>query len=824
MNKLKKPKILFLLFIAFFFVQSGSAADLNKKEEDAFYVAAKAYEDGFYDTALNLFDRFVKTYMDSDRRLEAQVYVGQCYFAQEKYIKALDQFESLLKMPEAEPLRDKIYFWLGEVYAKGRAYSQAEDFYQQLISRYKNSSYCLAATKSLAQTQLSDQKFQEAAATYRSLLSETKDLAVAEEAWLGICEALYRLRDYTQLQKEIENFISTYPDSGQVARAYLFLAEANFYLGRFDEAIKAYQEAQRQSREEEQTAQAKIGLGWSWLKLKNYPEAQKIFDEFPDETSLAVLLGRAVLKSGLGEYEQSLPFFDRVIEAQKGAEYAPLAYFGKAEVLYHLERFEEAITAYRVAMDALKAASSLYADTRELTDRIRYGLAWAYLKIGDFRSAQEEFQRVATLTQDKIFKISAMCQIGDVYQDAGDYKKALETYQSFLKEYPDTVYHDYVQYQIGVTFLKMSDLDAAILAFRQLLKDSPSTKLADDANYFLGIVYFQKGDFAAAKMQFGKFLDHFKDSPYRPQAVFLLGESLMNLSEFKAALEAFEAVRKEFADQETLRQKAEYEIANAFAQMGQEAEANKRLADFITRYPDSQLSPDILFWLGEHFRNKKDFLNAQKYFERLIRNYPHHETRGDAFLEMGLMNLKEEKTDAALRNFQQAAEAGRGETESRALLFCGDVYVLKGDFPQALDQYRRLAEERSVWSKTALVKMASVLRQQKRFKDAAAAYEQALSREGSGEGSEENAAIQFQLAQMFEEEGLLQEALEAYMKTSYLYPNETSWVVKALFHVAQIYEQKEAWAESRAILEKIAGMPVSEAKYAKEKLATIPVK
>ncbi|MFH0877918.1 MAG: tetratricopeptide repeat protein [Candidatus Omnitrophota bacterium] len=795
-------------------IAGASAETLNKKEEDAFYVAAKAYQDGFYDTALTLFDRFLKTHMDSAKRLEAQVYIGQCYFAKEKYYKALDQFESLLKLPEAEAFRDRIYFWLGEVYAKGRAWSQAKDFYQQLINTYKDSSYRVAATRALAQVQLNDQKFQDAAATFRALLSEAKDVSVAEEAWLGICEALYRLRDYEELRKEIERFIASYLQTSQLSRAYLLLAEANFYLGRFDEAIQAYRTAQRQSTDPEEITQSKIGLGWSWLKLKNYGEAQKIFDEFPDEASLAVLLGRAVLKSGLGEYEQSLFFFDRVIGAENGAEYAPLAYFGKAEALYYLERFDDAITAYRVAMDALKAASGLYADTRELTDRIRYGLAWAYLKIGDFRSAQEEFQRVATLTQDKIFKISAMCQIGDVYQDTGEYKKALEAYQNFLKTIPDSVYHDYVQYQIGVTFLKMKDLDAAILALRQLLKDYPSTKLADDADYSLGVVYFQKSDFAAAKAQFGKFLTHFKDSPYRPQAVFLLGETLMNLSEFKAAIDVFETIQKEFTNQVTLVQKAEYEIANAFAQMGQEAEANKRLSDFITRYPDSHFSPDILFWLGEHYQSKNDYLNAQKYFERLIRNYPHHETRGDAFLEIGLMNLEQDKIDAALRNFQQAVEFGRDETESRALLFCGDAYLLKADLPQALKCYEQVAQERNVWSKTALVKMASVLRRQKKLKDAVLAFEQALAREGA----ENNAVLQFQLAQMFEEEGLLQEAIEGYLKVSYLYPSESSLVVKSLLRVAQIYENQKSWTEARAILEKIAAMSVPEAKYAKEKL------
>ena len=98
--------------LVFLCLSTGFGQDINKKEEDAFYVAAKSYEDGFYDVSLTLFDRFLKTYLDSDKKLDAILYIGQCYYAQEKYLKALGQFESLLKMDGVDRIKDKVYFWL----------------------------------------------------------------------------------------------------------------------------------------------------------------------------------------------------------------------------------------------------------------------------------------------------------------------------------------------------------------------------------------------------------------------------------------------------------------------------------------------------------------------------------------------------------------------------------------------------------------------------------------------------------------------------------------------------------------------------------------
>ena len=810
-------KIIVLVMLASFLCgQRAIGADLNKKEEDTFYVAVKAYEDGFYDVSLALFDRFLKTYLDSDKKLDALIYIGQCYYFQEKYLKALNQFESLLKMEGVDRVRDKVLFWLGEVYAKGRDYKQAAEYYKELIQKYKDSYYLLSAYKSLAQVEMHESEFKAAQETYRSVLSNFKDSAAAEEALFGICECLYRTRDYEALKKELTRFIEKYPSSTMLGRASFYLGEADFYLGTYNEAIAAYQKVTTMASDEEEKTLARLGIGWSYLKLKDFPEAQKIFSGFDEGGQpLGVTLGRAVLEAGLGDYEKSLDLFQNVISTDKMEEYAPLAYFGKAEALYNLSRFNEALIAYRISLDKLKAASGAYAETKELRDKIHYGLAWSYLKVGDFRSAQDEFQKVASLSSDKIFKLSALCQLGDTYQDAGEYKKAIETYQKFLEDYPDTVYNDYIQYQLGMTWLKMENRDSAILAFRKLLKDYPSSKLVDDANYFLGVSYFQKGDFSSARRELEKFIGDFKDSTYRPQAVFLLGETLVNLSEFKAAVTVFSSVIKEFSDQEVLRQKAEYELAGAYASMGNEAEANKRLSDFIARYPDSQLSPNIIFWLGQSYLAKKDFLSARKYFERLVRNYPDHEFAAEALLEIGLSYLEEGNAEIALRNFQRAKEAAKGENKARASLLIGDVYLSKSDEKSALQNYTDAAALGGTWGESAYLKMADVYRKMKSYQEAIAVLDKAIAEEGS----EQNPEARFRKAEILEETGSVPDALEAYAKVYYLYPQDQVWALKALLSIARIDENREDWPELKKILGKISAYDAPEAKYAREKLS-----
>ncbi len=793
----------------------GSAAGPSAKEEDAFYVGAKAYEDGFYDVSLDLFDKFLKTYPDSDKKYEALVYVGQNYYFQEKYLKALDQLEALLKTPGAEPVKDKVLFWLGRIHAKGRDYRQAAEYFKQLVQDFPKSFYFAQAYQSLAQIQLTEGRFAEALATYRAILSQVKDPAAREEATVGMCECLYRMKDYGQLKNELKVFIEQHAGASVLSRAYFYLGEAHFYLDEFPEAADAYRRSEAAASGEEERRLAQTGLGWSFIKMKKFDAAEEIFSKFVmDDPPASVLLGRAVVRAGLEDHEGALQLYDRVLAVDKGSEYKPLAFFGRAEALYNLSRFDEAIVAYRVSLDSLKAFSGLYTQSRELRDKIHYGLAWSYLKVGDFPSAQEMFQKVVTLSSDKIVKLSALCQLGDTYQDAGDYPKAVETYQNFLRDYPQSAYDDYVQYQLGMAWLRMENFDSAVLALRKLLKDYAGSKLVDDASYFIAAAYFQKGDFSSARSQLEQFVKEFRDSSYRPQALFLLGEVHLNMKDHKAALETFGAVVREYPQQESLRQKAEYETANVYAQMGNEAESNKRLTDFITRYPDSQLSADILFWLGQSYLEKGDPDMAQKYLERLIRNYPEHELIAEAYLDIGVSQLKQDRDDAALRDFEKAAELGRGPVRAKALSMAADVYTSREDWENALRLYGQVVDAAGPLSKSALVKMAQIQRRKKAFEEALVSLQKALELEGA----QPNAAILMEIAELQEELGREQEAVQNYLKATYLYPDDGPMAVKALLRVARIYESRENWKDLEVVLKKIMEYEVPEAKYAKEKL------
>ncbi|MBI4981866.1 MAG: tetratricopeptide repeat protein, partial [Candidatus Omnitrophica bacterium] len=81
--------------------------------------------------------------------------------------------------------------------------------------------------------------------------------------------------------------------------------------------------------------------------------------------------------------------------------------------------------------------------------------------------------------------------------------------------------------------------------------------------------------------------------------------------------------------------------------------------------------------------------------------------------------------------------------------------------------------------------------------------------------------IQLKIAEVLQAEGKTSEAIEEYLKVTYLYSDNNVYLVKALLRVAEIYEGMDNFKEAINIYNRIVSMNVEEAKYAKERLEWI---
>jgi TolA-binding protein len=266
---IKRTAILikFLLIFAFFFPQVVLAQ--SEKEKESFFVAKRAFEDGFYDVSLGLAERFLKNYPDSQQHPQVNLLIGECYFHQSKFLDALAKFEQLLEDPSAKDIKDAVLYWIAEVHFKGNSFGKSASFYKKIIDDFPNSTYLPAAYYSLGWCLFQEQKFALALEYFKIAESRYPKEQQAKDISFKIIECLYNLKDYLGLKDKAKVYLKeSAGDNFRTSYLYFYSAEADYYLDNFADAIQAYSKAIADSSDERIKALSKLGLGWSYLKSK----------------------------------------------------------------------------------------------------------------------------------------------------------------------------------------------------------------------------------------------------------------------------------------------------------------------------------------------------------------------------------------------------------------------------------------------------------------------------------------------------------------------------------------------------------------------------
>ncbi|MFA5287047.1 MAG: tetratricopeptide repeat protein [Candidatus Omnitrophota bacterium] len=780
MNYNKKLAIILIIGLLIINLKPLSYCQTQSKEEEAIFVAKKAFEDGYYEVSLSLLERFLNNFPNSSKVGEARLLVGECYFYQNRFLDALDKFEGLLKNPASKNLKDATLYWIAEVYLKSNNFSKASALYHRIIDEFPNSSYVPSAFYSLGWSSFQENKFQEACDYFKATEEKYPNEPQAKDAAFKIIECLYNLKDYASLREKGRLSLKLFSqDLSRLFYLYFYLAEAEYYLGNFNQSLEYYAKVLKESSDDKMQALSRLGSGWAYLKLKRYGEAEGEFsllkeDSFDKKGLEALLLGRAALMLETNRISDASKVYGRLILTAVDPLIATLAYQGKADALYNLAEYEESSLFY---LEALKKAGPINTSL-DITDKLHYNLGLAFSKQEKSKEAIKEFQLVAKDSGNKIMRESALVQLGGLYQDSGDYLLAVKSYESVLRDYPDSLYKDYIQYQLGSIFLKKLDYDAAIKLLSAFKENFPGSKYMDDVYYLLGLAYFRKEDYASSI----KILEQSRKEPgengFPSKSAYLLASSRYNTGDFSKAVELFKETISHSQDTELI-QRAEYGIADSLYQLGDKKEALSRFKALRSKYPGSNLTADVVFWLASYYYQNGEFSLARRYFLSLIQDFPGSPLVTDAYYSLGLISNSESSLQEAIENFKKVIDSDNLRLKVAAASALGDLFYKLEDYTQALAFYRK----------------GLVLSTDK-----------------------ENPALRIKIAETLEAKGEIDEAVGEYLKVS----ADNNLKAKAYLRLARIHEDRDEFKEAAKFYKQAIALGNEEGViYAKERLEWI---
>lgn len=406
-----------------------------------------------------------------------------------------------------------------------------------------------------------------------------------------------------------------------------------------------------------------------------------------------------------------LRLYRAFIDEYPGSTLRQQALLGVADCIYDSGQWGEAYQAYCQVDPAALTETQRAAMT--------YRTAYCLLMRGDADKAQSLFTK---LTADKKHRRGAEFYLGVIAYDKGDFKAARKwlTPLESIKTAPAA---DAPYYLAQIDFAQ-SDFDAAARRARALLnRPDLDSRYRTDTRRILGEALYRTGNEAEAIPQLKQYVAE-AEQP-RPSALYLLGldayrqgliseainyltpvvnensalgqnayliigQAYLHDNNFDAATMALErACRLDF--DAAAREQAYYNYGVASLRGGRVPFGSTvtLFEDFLTRYPDSPLVPQVSDYLVSGYVTDSNYDQALAVLDRI--KHPTAQTlkaRQQVLYLSGVRHLQNNRPTQAAAHLRQAAEMTQTDKKlaAEASLWLGEALYRNGDYAQAEKQ------------------------------------------------------------------------------------------------------------------------------------------
>ena len=783
-------------------------------ETRLYRVAQAAFDDKLYDVAERQLAEFLQKFPQSERADNAQFLLAQAQLNQGKWQEAVKSLEDALgRWPDKRP--DAIRFWLAEALARGGKYSEAQARYTEVTDKFPHSLYRAQALYGLAFVQIKQNQFAAAGNALDELAKVPPKGDLALEAELLRGQLYLGEQDYEKADAAFESVSQKAPETRQYCRAQLWLGESLARRNQFDAALQrfttvldAFKARPNKPVDAQLAAETWYAKGWTEWRTEKFDAAADSFAsalanaQAPQLKRDALLkLGEAYVRSGkLAEGVAKLKDF---LQAHPTDALADEVQMAIADWLFAGNDFAAALAEYGQLITKYPQSALLV--------KANLNAGWCAWKLKQPAEALKYFQQALTLSKDPALAAEALFKIADTQFALGQYADAITSYQRLIGSYADTKSLDRAMFQLGEAYRQIRNAEAATATFDSLVSQFPTSPLAPEAQFNIGLVDVSLGREADARAAFGAVVGKFPSSEWANRAALAIGESFYRERMYKEALASFQKLMADGLDT-GLAQQAFYSYGWCLAMMG---EANKTLADFtdfLKKYPQAPLAPDIQFWIGDYYSKKKDYLGAQEQFQLLVKNYPTSKQADTAQYMAARAAYARQDYDSAIKLYEALVKTLPDSAwRCDARFGQGDALSELGQFDNALLVFENLTKEfpDCYLACEAFGRMGDCQFTLTHYDDAIGNYRKALDcvKEASM-----RAQVQFKIGQCYEKLGKLDDALQFYTKPVYENavapdpnePQEKFWSCKAGRAAAGIKELQQQWRDAITLYEKLS--------------------
>lgn len=353
-------------------------------------------------------------------------------------------------------------------------------------------------------------------------------------------------------------------------------------------------------------------VGQCRLLKKEFASASKVFAQLLSQYPTHALAERWSLRQGLalhleGKNEPARELLGEALRTLKDPEAKAEANYLLGAAALQLERPADAIR-------ELQSSLAEKADWRQ-ADETMLLLSRAQKRANDIPNAIATVQKLIANFPNSAIRDQAQYRLGEYQQAAGDFAAAAKQFEVVLTQYPKSTFAPYSLYGKGWCNLQQESFKDAVASFTSLLEGNPGHALEADAKFARGVAQRRMGDLQPALADISAYL---ATNP----ALAARADALLERARIEAALKNFTAAATTLATlakenpKYALRERVLYDLAWAYKNGGQPAEAIEGFRVLVAEFPSGPLAAEAFFHLGEDAYDRKEFKAAQENYSK----------------------------------------------------------------------------------------------------------------------------------------------------------------------------------------------------------------
>jgi tetratricopeptide (TPR) repeat protein len=298
------------------------------------------------------------------------------------------------------------YYLLGYAYYQQKDYDEAVLWFSKIIDG--NNSVSQNAYYHLAECYLKSDRKQEALNAFRNAKQMDFNAEIKKDAWLNYAKLSYEIGNpYKSVAEVIQEYLAAYPGEIDQAEVKDYLISAYISANDFEGAL---------------------------TYLKNADS-----DDNDAYHKVAFLYGVQLFKDQ--RFEKAIENFDLSLETSSNSVYVARSLFWKAESLYRLKKYDEALSSFQTFSEMTEAK-----ETKEF-NVVLYHIAYTYFQLKDYNQAGGHFNEFLAASIDQKLVRDSYLRLGDCFFALSSYFKAIPAYEKVIDANQTDV--DYAQLQIA---------------------------------------------------------------------------------------------------------------------------------------------------------------------------------------------------------------------------------------------------------------------------------------------------------------------------------------------------------------------------------------